>query len=262
MELKTRHEIEKMKIAGSILAKILSELSQSCVPGKTTSSIDALAFKLCEKYSAKPTFFGYRDYPGAICISVNDEVIHGLPGKRVLKEGDLIGLDMGVTYEGWIADSALTVIIPPFSKKMEKLRDTTQKALYAGIKAAKPGSKLFDISSAIFKIIKENGFSSVREFVGHGVGRNLHEEPSVPNFVPENNSGFRNIKILPGMTIAIEPMVNEGSHNVKVSGDNWTVTTADGKLSAHFEHTIAILKNEIHVLTKREDEKIDEIIKF
>lgn len=262
MELKTKHEIEKMRSAGRILADILMELGKNCEAGITTGYIDKLAFSLCEKHGSKPTFYGYRDYPSAVCISVNDEVIHGLPGKRILEQGDIVGIDMGVTKDGWTVDSAITVVIPPVSATAEKLTRVTLDSLYAGIRAAKSGEKLFSISAAVQNLIEQNGFSAVREFVGHGVGRHLHEEPSVPNFIPDKKSGFRNVKILPGMTLALEPMVNEGSPDVKIDKDNWTVRTLDGALSAHFEHTIAVTKDAVHVLTIRDDETIEEIIKF
>ncbi len=262
MELKTKNEIQKMKIAGEVLAKILTEISEKCVAGITTESIDKLAFKLCKQHDCQPTFFGYRNYPSALCVSVNDEIIHGIPGKKILNPGDIVGLDMGVTLDNWIVDSAVTVIIPPVGSLQEKLIATSKRALYEGIKASKTGNRLFDISSAIQNVIESNGFSAVREFVGHGVGRHLHEEPSIPNFVPDNRSGFRNVKILPGMTFALEPMVNEKSYGVSVDKDGWTVRTSDGGLSAHFEHTVAVMKDEILILTKRSDEEIEEKIKF
>ncbi len=242
MEIKTINEIKKMAISGKFLAEILSSIKEICKPGITTAEVDKFAEELTLAIGAKPTFKGYKGFPATICASVNHEIIHGIPDNKKLKDGDIFSVDMGITYDGWIADSAVTIPIGRISDQAKKLIKVTQESLYHGINMAKSGNRLFDISSAIQEHVEKNGFSIVREFVGHGIGRHLHEDPSLPNFVPPIKAQFRNIKLRYGMTIAIEPMVNEGLHDIKILKNGWTAITKDKKLSAHFEHTIAISK--------------------
>lgn len=257
MDIKTELEIKKMEKAGELLATILTEVCSHCVPGISTKKLDEIAENLVLDNRALPTFKGYQGYPATICSSVNDVIIHGIPTSTKLKSGDILSIDMGLTLDGWIADSALTIPIGKVSAEAMKLIDVTQTSLYRGLELAKPGFRLFDISRAIQNYVENNGYSVVRDFVGHGVGRNLHEDPSIPNFLPPLTSVYRNIKLKPGMTLAIEPMVNQGTHNVKIMKDRWTVRTKDNKLSAHFEHSIAICKDKTIILTHRKDDKID-----
>lgn len=260
MEIKTHNEIIAMSNSGEILSNILLELKEKCKPGISTLELNNFAEELTKKYNSIPTFKGYRGFPSAICTSVNDEVIHGIPNKRKLSEGDILSIDMGITYKGWITDSAITIPVGKISKKAKKLINITQKALYLGLNQAKINNRLYDISSKIQTFAEENGYQVVKDFVGHGVGKFLHEEPSIPNYIPKNKNGFRNIKLIQGMTLAIEPMINIGTDKVSLLKNKWTVKTSDNKLSAHFEHTIALTKENTIILTIREDENIDKYI--
>ena len=244
--IKSPQEIARMRAAGKILAEVLAVLREKVQPGVTTGDLDAIAAKEIEKRKAKPSFLGYRGYPAHICVSVNDEVVHGIPGKRVLKEGDVVGIDAGVIYQGFQADAAVTVGLGSISSEAEHLIATTQKAIMAGIAAARGGARLSDISYAVQQTAESAGFSVVREYVGHGIGRAMHEEPQVPNFGPPG----RGVLLRPGMALAIEPMVNVGDWRTNVGPDNWTVYTSDGSLSAHFEHSIAITDGEAEILTR------------
>jgi methionyl aminopeptidase len=224
---------------------VLNEVADFIQPGVTTKQVDDFAASRMKHYGARSAFLGYRKYPCQICISVNDQVVHGLAGARQLRFGDIVSLDVGVIYNGFIGDTARTVAVGGCSVLAQKLMDITEKALYEGIARAVPGGRVADVSRAIQGFVEGNGFSVVREFVGHGVGRSMHEEPQVPNFVDGKSSP----KLRPGMTIAIEPMVNAGSADVKILNDGWTVVTRDGSLSAHFEHTILITESEPEILT-------------
>ncbi|WP_456456483.1 type I methionyl aminopeptidase [Thermovibrio sp.] len=236
--LKTPEEISKLRKAAATTMEILQKVAEEVAPGITALDIDKLARSYCKEYGVKPAFLGYGGFPGAICVSVNEEVVHGLPLKRkVFKEGDIVSLDFGAIVDGWIGDVALTVAVGEVSQEAKKLIEVTQKALYKGIEAAKKGGKLIDISRAIQKFVESHGFSVTRGYAGHGIGRSLHEEPQITNYVYK---GYPDITLEPGMTFAIEPMVNAGTGRVKVKRDGWTVVTKDGKLSAHFEHDIAI----------------------
>ena len=247
IHLKSDREIEVMRTAGAITAKILSEIAQFVAPGVTTMDLDQLAEKRCKELGVKPAFKGYHGFPGCVCISVNEQVVHGIPSpKRKLKDGDIVGLDFGVVYDGYFGDTAVSVPVGRISKEAEKLLTVTNEGLYNGIEQARAGNKLFDISFAIQNYVEEHGFSVVREFVGHGIGRSLHEDPQVPNFGPKG----KGITLKEGMVLAIEPMINLGGHAVRVESDGWTAVTVDGSLSAHFEHTIAITKNGPEILTK------------
>ena len=246
IHLKSEREIEVMRTAGAITAKILSELAQVVAPGVTTMDLDQLAEKRCKDLGVKPAFKGYHGFPGCVCISVNEQVVHGIPSpKRKLADGDIVGLDFGVIYDGYFGDTAVSVPVGKISKEAEKLLTVTKEGLYKGIEQARAGNKLFDISFAIQNYVEEHGFSVVREFVGHGIGRSLHEDPQVPNFGPKG----KGITLKEGMVLAIEPMINLGGHAVRVESDGWTAVTVDGSLSAHFEHTIAITKNGPEILT-------------
>jgi methionyl aminopeptidase len=243
--LKNERDIEVMRAAGSVAAEVLHLVGSWIRPGVTTKEIDAYAANLIKERGAKSAFLGYRKYPGNVCISVNDQVVHGLPNDRRVNFGDIISLDVGVIYRGYIGDTAKTVAVGGCDLLAQKLMDVTERALYEGIGQALAGNRVVDISRAIQKYVESNGFSVVREFVGHGVGRSMHEEPQVPNFV----DGKTSPKLRSGMTIAIEPMVNAGKPAVEILKDGWTVVTRDGLPSAHFEHTVLITENEPDILT-------------
>lgn len=243
--LKNERDVEAMRLAGSVAAEVLDLVGRWIHPGVTTREIDSYAAALIKERGAKSAFLGYRKYPGNLCISVNDQVVHGLPADRRVQFGDIISLDCGVIYRGYIGDTAKTVAVGGCDLLAQKLMEVTERALYEGIAAAVPGNRVADISRAIQKFVESHGFSVVREFVGHGVGRSMHEEPQVPNFV----DGKTSPKLRPGMTLAIEPMVNAGKPAVEILKDGWTVVTKDGLPSAHFEHTVLITENEPEILT-------------
>jgi len=245
--LKSSRELELMKEACQISAQALQVAGEAVRPGISTWEIDKIAHDFIIKCGAKPNFLGYGGFPATACISINDEVIHGIPNKkRILKEGDIVSIDLGAVKNGYNGDNAATFICGSCSPEVKRLVDTTRESLYKGIEAAVPGGRIGDIGNAVQTYCEERGFSVVRDFVGHGVGTKLHEEPSVPNF---GHAG-RGIRLLPGMTLAIEPMINLGTYQVKTLPDGWTVKTADGKASAHFENTIAITNNGPVILTK------------
>jgi len=237
-----------MRPACVLASTVLDELSAFVRPGVTTREIDEFAASRIKQYGAKSAFLGYRKYPCNVCISVNDEVVHGLANDRRAQFGDIISLDVGVAYNGFIGDTARTVAVGGCNVQAQRLMDVTERALYEGIAQALSGNRVTDISRAIQNYVESNGFSVVREFVGHGVGRTMHEEPQVPNYV----DGRSNQKLRPGMTLAIEPMVNAGGAAVKILNDGWTVVTRDGSLSAHFEHTVLITGAEPEILTCHE----------
>lgn len=243
--LKTERDLEAMRPACAVAGAVLAEILAFIQPGVTTREVDEFAAAVIKRHGARSAFLGYRNYPCHTCISVNDEVVHGLASDRVLRFGDIVSVDCGVIYRGYVGDTARTVAVGGCSVEAQRLMDVTEQALYEGIAAALPGNRVTDISRAIQTYVESNGFSVVREFVGHGVGRTMHEEPQVPNFVdPKCNQRLR-----PGMTLAIEPMVNAGRPEVKVLKDGWTVVTQDGSLSAHFEHTVLITEGEPEILT-------------
>jgi methionyl aminopeptidase len=247
IHLKSAREIEIMKGASRIVAEILLELRENIREGATTADMDRIAEELTLKKKAKPAFKGYRGFPATLCISVNEEVVHGIPStKRVLKEGDVVGLDFGVIYDGYYGDSAVTVPIGAIRPEVENLLKVTRQSLYAAIEAAVPGNYLSDVSAAVQRLAEAHHFGIVREFCGHGIGRSLHEDPPVLNYV-QNGKGP---KIKPGLVLAIEPMINLGTERVKILDDGWTVVTADGRPSAHFEHTIAVTAQGPQILTK------------
>ncbi len=245
--LRTAKEIDMMRKACQISAEALQLAGESVKPGITTYEIDQIAYRYIKKQGAEPNFLNYNGFPATACISINDEVIHGIPSKkRVLREGDIVSIDLGAKVNGYNGDNAATFACGVISDEAKRLCDTTRESLYLGIEQAVAGNRIGDIAFAIQSYCEERGFSVVREYTGHGVGTHLHEDPSVPNY----GTAGRGQRLLPGMTIAIEPMINAGSKAVKCLPDGWTVKTLDGKLSAHFEHTIAITKGEPIILTK------------
>lgn len=246
IKLKTSRELELMRAACKISAEALLLAGELVRPGISTFEIDRAAFEFIKKQGAEPNFLNLYGFPATACISVNDEVIHGIPSRdRILKEGDIVSVDLGAKYRGYNGDNAATFAVGRISKEAKLLCDTTREALYKGIEAARPGGRIGDIGSAVQEYCESRGFGVVRSYTGHGVGTSLHEDPEVPNFGVRG----RGKRLLSGMTIAIEPMVNEGSFEVREMPDGWTVKTADGKLSAHFEHTIAICDNGPEILT-------------
>ena len=245
--LRTAKEIDMMRKACQISAEALQVAGEAVKPGITTYEIDQIAYRYIKKQGAEPNFLNYNGFPATACISINDEVIHGIPSKkRVLKEGDIVSIDLGAKVNGYNGDNAATFACGNISDEAKRLCDTTRESLYLGIQQAVAGNRVGDIAYTIQSYCEERGFSVVREYTGHGVGTHLHEDPSVPNY----GTAGRGQRLLPGMTIAIEPMINAGSKAIKCLPDGWTVKTLDGKLSAHFEHTIAITKGEPIILTK------------
>jgi len=243
--LKSERDLDSMRPACAVAGVVLEEIAAFIKPGVTTRQVDEFAAQRIKQHGAKSAFLGYRKYPCHTCLSVNDEVVHGLAGDRELHFGDIVSMDVGVFYKGFVGDTARTVAVGGCSVAAQRLMDVTERALYEGIAAAVHGNRITDISRAIQTYVEGNGFSVVREFVGHGVGRSMHEEPQVPNFVePKSNQKLRS-----GMTLAIEPMVNAGRPAVKILKDGWTVVTQDGLLSAHFEHTVLITEGEPEILT-------------
>ena len=246
VSIKTARELSLMKDACRISAEALRAAGEAVKPGISTYEIDTIVRRYIEKQGASPSFLGYGGFPASACISVNSVVIHGIPSKRtILKEGDIVSVDVGAFYKGYHGDNAYTFPCGKISANAQALLDATRESLYEGIKQAQAQNRIGDIGAAVQKYVEARSYSVVRNYVGHGVGAKLHEDPSVPNY---GTSG-RGIKLLPGMTIAIEPMVNEGTHYTRVLGDKWTVVTADGKLSAHFEHTVAITPDGPKILT-------------
>ncbi|MCW5936842.1 MAG: type I methionyl aminopeptidase [Fimbriimonadaceae bacterium] len=247
IHLKKDSEIAKMRESGRIVARTIRLLSEAIVPGKTTTKeLDDLAERLIREQGGVPSFLNYRDsYPASACISVNEVVIHGIPNERVLQEGDIIDIDLGVCKDGYHADSAWTFAVGTVSSETQRLLNVTQEAMWQGIAKARPGNRIGDVSATIQRYVESNGYSVVRELLGHGIGRNLHEEPNVPNYGRPKEGPW----IKPGLTICIEPMVNQGTRKIVTLDDGWTVVTEDGKLSAHFEHTVAVTKDGPEILT-------------
>jgi methionyl aminopeptidase len=246
--IKTAEEIEIMRAAGKINAQALDVVRKMIRPGITTAELDAAAEEVIRSHNAVPTFMGYPGpypYPATLTISVNEELVHGIPGKRELKDGDIVSIDCGTTYEGFIGDSAFTAGVGEISPKARKLLEITEKALYEGIRQMQPGNRVGDISAAIQKYVEKHGYNVPREYSGHGVGRQMHEAPQVPNY----GRAGRGLVLQPGMTLAIEPMVLIGTYRTRVLPDQWTVVSADGALTAHHEHTIAVTDGEPYILT-------------
>jgi methionyl aminopeptidase len=248
--LKSRDEIARMRTASAVVAEVLATLREHAKAGVSTGELDEIAEDLIRKRGAKSAFKGYvvqgRTFPATVCISINDEVVHGIPSKRrVLRDGDIVGLDFGLSIDGYFGDAAVTVPVGPVAEPARRLLETTRAALEAGIQAIEPGKYVSDISAAIQDVAEGAGYSLVREFVGHGIGRKLHEDPQVPNY----RTGTRGVRLQEGLVLAIEPMVNEGGPDVYVREDGWTAATRDGRLSAHFEHSVAVTADGPYILT-------------
>ena len=245
IELKTADQLEIMRRAGRVVGELLDVLRQAVRPGMTTLDLDALSHATILRLKAAPAFKGYRGFPATVCTSVNNEVVHGIPSRRRLEEGDIVGLDVGAVVDGYYADAAVTVAVGKISEEAARLIRVTEQALAEGIAQAAPGRRLSDISHAVQSAVEAHGYSVVRDFVGHGIGTQLHEPPQIPNYGPAGSGP----KLKAGMVLAIEPMVNAGQAAVKVLADGWTAVTVDGSLSAHFEHTVAVTDKGPEVLT-------------
>jgi methionyl aminopeptidase len=244
--LKSLQEIAKMEVANRIVAEILEGVKEKVQPGIETRELDELAEEMCRQRRVKPAFKGYRGYPRSICVSVNEEVVHGIPGPRCLKAGDVVSLDFGVKYEGFYGDAAITVGVGEVGEKARALIAATEESLYAGIAKVKAGQRLSDISHAVQTVVEGAGFGVIREFVGHGIGRSLHEDPQIPNFGPPDRGPTMQV----GMTFAIEPMTSMGSWRVRILQDGWTAITQDGSCAAHFEHSVALTENGVLILSR------------
>lgn len=243
--LKSPREIEELRKANAIAAEVLFELKRAIHPGMTTQELDRIAEEVIRSRGALPAFKGYRGYLASLCVSINEQVVHGIPGPRKLKEGDIVSLDVGANLNGYYGDAAITLAIGKVDGVVRRLLEVTERALSIAIEKARPGNRLSDISHAVQTWVESQGFSVVRDFVGHGIGRSLHEDPQIPNFGSPNQGP----RLEKGMVFALEPMVNEGTYEVRVLSDGWTVVTADGKPSAHFEHTIAVTDGEAEILS-------------
>ncbi|OGP64366.1 MAG: type I methionyl aminopeptidase [Deltaproteobacteria bacterium RBG_13_53_10] len=245
--IRSPREIEQMKRSNVIVAEVFESLRDLISPGVTTRELDRVAEEIIRSKGASPAFKGYRGFPASICVSINEEVVHGIPSDhRRLKEGDIVSLDVGANLNGYFGDGAITLPVGEIDKTASRLVEVTERSLYIGIEKARAGNRLFDISYAIQTWVESHGFSVVRDFVGHGIGRDLHEDPQIPNFGPPHQGP----RLAPGMVLALEPMVNEGTYEVKILADRWTVVTADGKRSAHFEHTIVVTDNGAEILSQ------------
>ncbi|MCC7392509.1 type I methionyl aminopeptidase [Candidatus Sumerlaeota bacterium] len=248
--LKSDAEIALMRRAGHLLQRIIREVTEAVHPGITTLELDRLAYSRIKEAKAIPGVLGLSDFPNTLCISVNDEIVHGIPSRRKLVEGDIVSIDCGLILNDFFADTAYTVPVGKISAEAQRLIDVTRQSLYAGINAIKPGGRVGDIGAAVEKVVHEAGYHCTEGYTGHGVGRHLHEKPDVPN-----DSKRAGIRLQPGMTLAIEPMINQGTSKTKRLKDDWTVVTADGSLSAHFEHTVAITRDGVEILTL--DDKLE-----
>jgi len=235
-----------MREAGRIVAEVLARLREKVAPGVTTAELDALAHQIIVSYGAKPSFKGYRGFPASLCVSVNEEIVHGIPGKRVLREGDIVSMDVGAIYRGYQGDAAITLGVGKVNGTAQHLMEVAAEALQVGIAQSRVGKRTGDVSWAIQRCAERNGYSVVREYTGHGIGREMHEDPQIPNFGERG----RGVLLKPGMTFALEPMVTLGDYHTSVLDDNWTVVTRDGQLSAHFEHTVAVTEGGPEILTR------------
>ena len=253
IKLLTPREIEKMRVAGQMVAGVLGRLREEIEPGVTTGQLDDIARDMIHDMKGEPLFLNYRGFPKHICTSVNEQVVHGIPGDRVLEEGDIVGIDCGIRYEKYCGDSALTIPVGRVEPEVQELLDVFQKALYASIDKMRPGNRLRDVCAAVQDYAEPKGYGVVRDFVGHGIGREMHQDPQVPNYVAPGMKGL-DMVLKPGLVLALEPMINMGTEKTKILGDKWTVITRDRKLSAHFEHSVAITENGPKVLTRRPEE--------
>lgn len=252
IRIKTSRQLAGIRESCRLLGTVLETLERAVQPGITTGELDSIARHEISALGGRPAFLGYQGFPGALCTSVNEEVIHGIPGDRKLNVGDVVTIDCGIVYEGYYSDSALTVPVGPIAPKVDRLLQITRKALEEGIQAAVRGNRVNDISRAIYQVIRENGYGVVRPYCGHGVGLAIHEDPQIPNYVGRGP----NPRLKAGMVIAVEPMVNMGVDEIEVLDDDWTVVTADRSVSAHFEHTLAIFNDRTEVLTRRASELV------
>ncbi len=246
IKIKSPLEIAKMQVANQIVAEALAEITTFVKPDIETLELDALAEEICRRRKVKPAFKNYRGYPRSICISINDEIVHGIPSHRRINAGDLVSIDFGVRYDGYFGDAAVTLAVGKVSETAEKLMKATEEALYAGIAKVVAGNRLSDVSHAVQTTVESYGFSVIRDFVGHGIGRSLHEDPQIPNYGPPGHGPL----LQPGMTLAIEPMVSAGRWEISVMPDGWTAITKDGSLAAHYEHTVALTENGVLILSK------------
>jgi methionyl aminopeptidase len=246
IKLKSPLEIAKMKVANQIVAEALAEITTFVKPDMETLELDALAEEICLRRKVKPAFKNYRGYPRSICISINDEIVHGIPTHRRLRDGDLVSIDFGVRYDGYFGDAAVTIGVGKISETAQKLMKATEESLYAGIAKVGAGNRLSDVSHAVQKTVESYGFSVIRDFVGHGIGRSLHEDPQIPNYGAPGQGPI----LQPGMTFAIEPMVSAGRWEISVMPDGWTAITKDGSLAAHYEHTVALTEKGVLILSK------------
>jgi methionyl aminopeptidase len=244
--LKSPQELAKMEVANRIVAEILVGVKERVQPGIETRELDELAEEMCRQHKVAPAFKGYRGYPRSICVSVNEEIVHGIPGARRLKAGDLVSLDFGVQYQGYYGDAAVTVAVGEVDPRSRELLEVTEKSLYAGIDQARVSKRLSDISHAVQTVVEDAKFGVIREFVGHGIGRSLHEDPQIPNFGPPGRGPL----LQAGMTLAIEPMTSMGAWQVRILDDGWTAVTQDGSYAAHFEHTVAVTENGPLILSR------------
>jgi methionyl aminopeptidase len=254
--IKSPREIEFMRTAGALASKILQALAKEVAPGRTTGEIDQLAADLMRANECKSAFFGYRGFPGYTCISINEEVVHGIGGPRRIQPGDIVKIDVGIVKSGFIGDNATTVPVGDVPEETKRLLAATEQSLFEAIKHARAGKRLADLCGAVEEFVAPLGFTVVREFVGHGVGRRLHEEPQIPNYRPQGKTPI----LMPGMTLAIEPMVNAGLPSVRILDDGWTVITEDRKPSAHFEHTVLVTEGDPEILTWRPREALPEML--
>lgn len=244
--IKNRQDIDKMRKAGALTKMALDAVGENIRPGITTKALDKIAYDFIKSHGGKPSFLNYNGFPASACISLNDEVVHGIPDGTIIKEGDIVSVDMGALVDGYHGDCARTFFVGEVSEEAKRLVEVTRQSFFEGIKFAVAGNRVGDISAAIQKYVEANGYSVVRDLVGHGIGKNLHEDPSVPNF----GAAGRGPRLAKGMTLAIEPMVNQGKFGVRVMDNDWTVKTLDGSLSAHYENTILITDGEPEILTK------------
>jgi methionyl aminopeptidase len=252
--IKSRAEIARMREAGRIVALALEAMKEQAKPGVTTAELNMIAEEVISKHNAIPAFKGYppnspSPFPAAVCVSLNQELVHGIPGSREIRLGDVVSLDVGAVYQGYYGDAALTLAIGPVDRKTQSLLDVTRKALDLAIAQVRPGRRLWDLIRAIQTYVEQNGFTIIREYQGHGIGTSMHEEPSIPNFLGDGRMRPRNVRLEPGMVLAIEPMVAMGSWQTMVMPDQWTVVMADGGLSAHFEHSVAVTEDGPEILT-------------
>jgi methionyl aminopeptidase len=256
--LRSAREIEIMRRSGKITARVLTDLMKAVRPGMTTAALDAMAERGIQDFGGVPTFKGYHGFPGSICTSLNDEVVHGIPGSVVLRDGDLLSIDIGTTLEGYVSDSAVTVAVGNISQSAHRLLTVTQECLMIGIGQMQSGNHVGDIGAAVQEHAERRGYGVVRELVGHGVGQAMHEEPQVPNYGKRGTG----VELRPGLVLAVEPMITEGSPGVKILKDGWTVVTVDGKLAAHFEHTIAVTDDGPKILTLRDYAEHPEVDRY